>query len=451
METLKAKEVLLVTSNTTQVEAGSAVVVEPDQAFGSSSEDTGGGFPTDTLPPRVKDFVEECAASLPVAPDLVALPVLVAVGTAIGNTRSIRLKDDWTEPASLYGTIIADTGSMKSPALQAALQPILDAQASGKKRLWTSDPTVEQLGVLLQHHPRGLLLFRDELTGWVSSLNQYRGGRGSDRQFYLSAYSGTPITVDRKLSEVIIVPRPFVSVVGAIQPSLLHHLDGREGDEDGFMQRLLFAFPESVPGRWSGKEVTAQVKQAYAELVSELLNLEWDNRTPTLLPLTSTAQTLFSQWVNDLYKEMESPDLQPPLRGFYAKLKGSCARLALIHGLARDPGATAIDEGSVMAAAAQVDYFKAQAAKVVDRLCRCVGVGTPLERCKEAIRRKLRGSQRCKKREIQRCTNYDAKVFNQAFEALSTPELIKEPDDTYHLRTDIPTTDTTDNGNGGKE
>ena len=92
-----------------------------------------------------------------------------------------------------------------------------------------------------------------------------------------------------------------------------------------------------------------------------------------------------------------------------------------------------------------MDYFKAQAAKVADRLCPSVGVGIPVERCKEAIKRKLRGSQRLKKREIQRRTNYHAKVFNQAFEALLRPELIKEPDDTYHL---APTTDTTDNGKG---
>jgi hypothetical protein len=84
-----------VTPNTEQAEAGPAGVA--DQGLG-----TEGSFPTDTLAPKVRQFVEECAASLPVPPDLVALPALVTVGAAIGNTRVIRLKEGWEEPASIY-------------------------------------------------------------------------------------------------------------------------------------------------------------------------------------------------------------------------------------------------------------------------------------------------------------------------------------------------------------
>ena len=60
------------------------------------------GFPLDSLPDKVKPFVEECAASLPAAAGLVALPTLVTVGAAIGNTRLLTLKDGWDESAALY-------------------------------------------------------------------------------------------------------------------------------------------------------------------------------------------------------------------------------------------------------------------------------------------------------------------------------------------------------------
>ena len=33
----------------------------------------------------------------------------------------------------------------------------------------------------------------------VAGMNQYKGGKGSDRQFFLTAHSGMPWSIDRKL------------------------------------------------------------------------------------------------------------------------------------------------------------------------------------------------------------------------------------------------------------
>lgn len=426
------------------------------------------GFPTETLAPQVRAFVEQSAATLPVAPDLVALPVLVSLAAAIGNARRIQLKEGWTEPASLYAAIVAETGSMKSPALEAALQPIFAAQVPGKKRTWTSDTTVEQLGVLLEENPRGMLLYRDELTGWVSALNQYKKGKGSDRQFYLSAWSGTSSTVDRKGTHMIMVPKPFLSVVGAIPPSLLHQLDERAGGEDGFIQRLLFAFPEPVPVKWSDTEVSPMVKKAYVDLVDRLLNMEWQGGLPSPLSLTSAAKTVFGPWVDDLYKEIESPALWPPLRGFYAKLKGYCARLALIHALTNNPEVEQVGEKSIAAAAAQVDYFKAQAAKVARRFVGMSVEQHKFQQCVEGIKRVVTKWGELDKRETFRKLNFPAEIFNPAWEYLTRPQLgIGSSKTKFRLSmfsqndggregvvsltgTDIPTTDTAAIGIGSK-
>ena len=32
----------------------------------------------------------------------------------------------------------------------------------------------------------GVAVIRDEISGWVSAMDQYKGGKGSDRQQYLS-------------------------------------------------------------------------------------------------------------------------------------------------------------------------------------------------------------------------------------------------------------------------
>jgi len=61
----------------------------------------------------------------------------------------------------------------------------------------TTDATTEALASMLAGS-KGTLLFRDELAGWVKSMDQYRSGRGADRQHFLSMWSRSPIKVDRK-------------------------------------------------------------------------------------------------------------------------------------------------------------------------------------------------------------------------------------------------------------
>ena len=36
----------------------------------------------------------------------------------------------------------------------------------------SNDTTVEKLGELLNHHPNGLVLFRDELSGWLHTMDR---------------------------------------------------------------------------------------------------------------------------------------------------------------------------------------------------------------------------------------------------------------------------------------
>ena len=118
-------------------------------------------------------------------------------------------------------------------------------------RRWTSDVTVEKLGVDLDTNPRGILVMRDELLAWVRSMNQYTGGRGADKQFYLSVWGGSPLAVDRISGTAIHLPRPFVSVVGGLPPDCLPDLDETGGLADGFLPRLLVAWPDPFEVRWT--------------------------------------------------------------------------------------------------------------------------------------------------------------------------------------------------------
>ena len=55
---------------------------------------------------------------------------------------------------------------------------------------------MEAAALLAQQEPKGLMLVRDELAGWVGGLDKY-GGDGAERAFWIEAYGGRFKVVDR--------------------------------------------------------------------------------------------------------------------------------------------------------------------------------------------------------------------------------------------------------------
>src|SRR5207248_9333605 len=86
--------------------------------------------------------------------------------------------------------------------------------------------TVERLAELLEDNPRGLLLARDELAGWLGSFSRYRGRsalESSDLPYWLSIHDARGLRLDRKGGDrrTVYVPRAAVSIVGGLQPGTL--------------------------------------------------------------------------------------------------------------------------------------------------------------------------------------------------------------------------------------
>ena len=82
-------------------------------------------FPINALPEPIRSFVCVGASALGCDPSYVALPLLAALASAIGNTRRIRLKRGWDEAPIIWSAIVGESGTLKSPALDLALQPLV--------------------------------------------------------------------------------------------------------------------------------------------------------------------------------------------------------------------------------------------------------------------------------------------------------------------------------------
>jgi hypothetical protein len=70
-------------------------------------------FPVYALPQPIAGFVDSAARAIGCDASFVAVPLLVGLTAAIGNTRRIQLKQGWTEPAVMWAALVADSGTLR--------------------------------------------------------------------------------------------------------------------------------------------------------------------------------------------------------------------------------------------------------------------------------------------------------------------------------------------------
>jgi hypothetical protein len=379
-------------------------------------------FPVDVFPEKVARFARRVAAAMGCALDFPGVAALVISGAAIGAARSLYVKGGWEEKPGMYAVIVSPPGTAKTPALKALMAPIYseqdrlcqDHRAAAIKykdddrtykralkkdeeggdpvppekppplrHLYANDTTVEALACNLDDNRKGLLVFRDELTAWVRAMDMYKG-RGTDRQFFLSAWSGEPVKVDRKSQkdEPVNIPHPFIAVLGGIQPDLLPELESEGRREDGFIHRILFSYPRVAPVQgWVDADISEEDELEWQVVVGRLLALrpvtpEGGSERPRRLAFSPDGLEAFKAWCDRLAADMNAEDFPRELVGPCSKMKGYAARFALVIHLMRvacDEAGDAKTEGEVDAedvkrAVMLCDYFRAHYKLVACRL-----------------------------------------------------------------------------------
>ncbi len=357
-------------------------------------------FPIDALAEPLRRLCVEGAAAIQCPIDYIAVSSLVIAGSAIGRSRCLQLKRGWDEYGGLYAAIVADPGAAKSPALMQAADPLMKraqslfevfqsrleeyeaAQRQWQKnpekhsrpdkptmeRVYVSDITVESLAKVLDENPRGILIYRDELSAWAQAMNAYKGGKGSDRQFYLSMWSGTPSPVDRKNQDrPLFLAHPFLGIIGTIQTDTLQALLHEARWDDGLMDRILFTYPDFiVPDSWSDEEIASATMEDVGQLYNQLYELDVDEETSKVV-MTDEAHVHWKKWY--AFNQQELMEGQDHLKGVWSKMSAQCSRLILITHLTRwaagevdDPDR--VDVASVVAGTLLAEYFKSHARRI---------------------------------------------------------------------------------------
>jgi hypothetical protein len=177
----------------------------------------------------------------------------------------MKRNDGWTVPPALWVALVGRSSTKKTPIIDAAWAPLQRAQSADlgdwrnevarwkalpkveraatsepapRRRLVTHDATVEAVQEILTRQSRGLGVLRDELAGWIGSLEKYSHGRGSaaDRAFWIQAFNGAPYMADRIGRGTVVIENLLVTICGGIQPDRLRQF----GDltDDGLWQRF---------------------------------------------------------------------------------------------------------------------------------------------------------------------------------------------------------------------
>lgn len=290
------------------------------------------------LPPILRDFVLDEADRMPCSPDYIAAALMVSLGSVIGARCAIKPKrrDDWIVTPNLFGGVVGDPSTKKSPAIstalrfldrleareaerhadsmkifqgemaafearQSAIQAAMKKAAAGKggdsrmdsamadlqallpperprhRRFKTNDGTVAKIGDILADSPAGLMVFRDELVGLLASWE--REGNEGDRAFYLEGFNGTgSFNIDRIGRGSLFIRNLCLSVFGGLQPELLarYLIDMVNSlDNDGRIQRLQWlAYPEPVPWEWRDRHPVPGAREAVRGLFYRLADFD---------------------------------------------------------------------------------------------------------------------------------------------------------------------------------
>ena len=414
----------------------------------------------DMLPEAFRGWLVDIAERIGCDVAFPAVGAIVALAAIVGRSVFIRPKrcDDWTVAPNLWGAIVGRPGTLKSPALSSAMNPLGQLAAEAIKshesglvefrakdllrkiasenakdelkrkqkkgetgdqltqlayaavtnaeleptcrRYSTSDATVEKVGELLRENPRGLLVFRDELVGWVRTFD--KAGHEADRAFYLEAWNGNggTFTYDRIGRGTVIIPSPCISVLGGIQPGPLEKLlrDSTKGEgDDGLISRFqLLVWPDEVPewrnvDRWPDTEAKKVAFKVFRELdnINPLeFGAERDELDGTLfLRFDPDAQRCFDAWRTRLENEkLKAEGDSPLMESHLAKYRSLMPSLALLFHLVdvADGGlAGPVSLKAVGRSLAWCDYLEAHARRVY------AGAGRADIEPAKALRKKL--------------------------------------------------------------
>jgi hypothetical protein len=357
-------------------------------------------FPVHIFPESIQSFILQSAETLGLSVDYMGCAFLWCLSLSIGNTMIIEVKPGWKEVATLWIALVGKAGIGKTPSLNQMIFPLRNLNIKRQKEYqrdyakWieyekldkeqkkfseeqikpksqqfiVGDITLEALVDLHESNPCALGVFKDELAGWFKDMNKYRAG--SDLEFWLSSWNGQAISLNRKSSKSAFVDKPFIPVIGGIQPDIFERFATGENKENGFVDRMLISYPELNVERYNNNVLNEDLISWYEAYLMDFKNVMFkgffntDERGEIIPMVVTMSEECRAEWIriHDKISDMQnSDDENEYMKSMLPKQKSYIPRFALLLNalMSYDQGTNAakVSKDSMLKAERLSDYF----------------------------------------------------------------------------------------------
>lgn len=351
------------------------------------------------VPKALFEWAKDISERMQVPLEMIVVPAIIAFSGVIGRKIRIRPKekDDWEVIPNLWGGVVAPPSSLKSPSLKEVLAPIeaiqkkflkdftallniyemeneahqsliktltaehakavkggddesainlsakilglkseLEARKPRQKRLLVHDATTEKLAEILKDNQNGMIIFRDELIGFLQSLD--KKGREGDRAFYLESWGGDgSFSQDRVIRGTVILESFALTIMGGIQPDRLRgYFDSvleKGSDDDGFLQRFQLMVWVEISKEYTfiDRSPNMIAKNKVKDLFYQIEELKEKSDKPIVLQFNLQSQKIFNDWLSKLELRLRSGTLKSSaFQSHLGKFRSLVPSLALI-------------------------------------------------------------------------------------------------------------------------
>ena len=326
-------------------------------------------FPIDIFPIEIQNYIVQCNKTLDSSIDYMGCSFLWLCSVIIGNSLNVKVKNGWIENCVVWLSIVGKAGLGKTPSISNIIFPLMKKNNTEiknfiknndkyqaykaldkadqkkteeiKKPLKTqfivNDITLEALVDLHEESDNSVGVFKDELAGWFKDMNKYRAG--SDLEFWLSSWSGKSVSLNRKTAKSAFVEKPFIPVLGGIQPSILNIFYTDENKDNGFIDRMLLSFPELEIESYNENEMPQDVIEWYTGSIigffdavkTQMIkrNIEQEI-TPQIVNFSSEAKNEWKRIFNDITNIQNSDAENEYMKSMLPKQKAYIPRFSLI-------------------------------------------------------------------------------------------------------------------------
>lgn len=313
-------------------------------------------FPVDVFPQAVQELIYELKLGADYHPDFVAIAIMAAYGTVIGNKVKLKVNNTWHATTIFWLMAVGAPGTKKTHPIKTILKPLIDLNFESKKQYdeelkeWEAgdkkgnkpkffqmvvqDYTIESLHLVHSVNKKGICLYKDEIKGFLNDMNKYKaGGKGSDEQFWLDSFNNSGVTINRVSREPLVLSNIHINLIGTIQPDVLDDVIS-EHSGNGLVDRFLFTKAETKVYPMTDKDIDPRFLHQWNENLrsiithSDLMYQEPEDTVVIDIPSELRARIFaFDEWLTNIQNDENEVS---QIRGYISKLKSYHPRFILL-------------------------------------------------------------------------------------------------------------------------